>query len=93
MEKRVSELKVNTLIDGLEKKMKEYVLQIDDTQMTNSNEKFLSMNEQIKQIKNKLDYKVRDLEHGLEKTQAEVNICSKIKKVDELETEMKVIKS
>jgi hypothetical protein len=45
MEKRISEHKVNTLIEGLEKKLKQVISDVDSDSCKNNNERFLSCEE------------------------------------------------
>ena len=48
MEKRISEHKVNTLIAGLEKKLKQNIEEVDSELTKSTNEKFESCQEALK---------------------------------------------
>ena len=50
MEKRISEHKVNTLIDGLEKKLKQVISDVDSNSNQNNNERFSSCEESVKKL-------------------------------------------
>ena len=65
MEKRISEHKVNTLIAGLEKKLKQNIDDVDSELTKSSNEKYESCQEAIKKLDSQSTYRFKDLDNAL----------------------------
>jgi hypothetical protein len=92
MEKRISEHKVNTLIAGLEKKLKQNIDDVESELTKSSNEKFESCEEALKKLESQSAYKFKDLQNALNRIQAEVDDCAKTEKVGALEFEIRSVK-